>query len=99
MTEHSQQPKWIKEAARRISETALRKRTYQMPIEIRSIIAEEFSKATPPLNDYDVRPFDKLPEVHAKHVEEWLAANHLTPAKIRWSLYPIGMVGRWIERA
>lgn len=44
-------------------------------------------------------PFDTLPEDQRDHVEHWLTANDLKRSGVLWSLYPIGMVGRWIERA
>lgn len=44
-------------------------------------------------------PFDKLPDEHNRHVQQWLESNEKTPADVRSSLYPLGMVGRWIERA
>lgn len=33
------------------------------------------------------------------HVDEWLAVNEKKPTDVYWGLFPIGMVGRWIERA
>lgn len=51
------------------------------------------------LQGYDVRPFDKMTDDQAAHVQEWLTANQKEPADVRWSLYPIGMMQRWIERA
>jgi hypothetical protein len=44
------------------------------------------------------RPFDALPDAHAEHVTKWLKSNEKEPQDVRWSLYPLGMVGRWIER-
>lgn len=44
-------------------------------------------------------PFDKLPAAHRQHVERWLTSNSKRSDEVRWSLYPLGMVGRWIERA
>lgn len=52
-----------------------------------------------PTPQYDVRPFDQLPADHVQRVEGWLNSNEKRPADVRWSLYPIGMVQRWIERA
>jgi len=46
-----------------------------------------------------IHPFDKLPAIHAEHVDRWLTSNGKTASDVRWSLYPIGMVQRWIERA
>lgn len=43
--------------------------------------------------------FDSLPSGHRGYVEDWLTANEQQPTQVRWSLYPLGMVGRWIERA
>jgi hypothetical protein len=51
------------------------------------------------MQGYDVRPFSPMTDAHAAHVEHWLTANEKVPADVKWSLYPIGMVQRWIERA
>jgi hypothetical protein len=43
---------------------------------------------------------DPLPEDLRRRTFDWLAANQITePHKYRWGLFPLGMVGRWIERA
>jgi hypothetical protein len=44
-------------------------------------------------------PFDAMPDSQLDHVHAWLKSNQKKPSDVRWSLYPIGMVGRWIERA
>lgn len=44
-------------------------------------------------------PIDNLPESHNVHVQHWLRSNEKQSDQVRWSLYPIGMVGRWVERA
>ena len=59
----------------------------------------EAIRSAPQGQDYDLRPFDTLPEDHRGKVERWLKANDKQSNQVRWSLYPIGMVGRWIERA
>lgn len=57
------------------------------------------AQGAPPLDKYDVRPFAPLPDKHVAYVEEWLNANEKNPLDVKWSLFPIGMVRRWIERA
>lgn len=44
-------------------------------------------------------PFDIQPKPHQEYTQHWLSANEKKPNEVHWSLYPIGMVGRWIERA
>lgn len=41
----------------------------------------------------------ELSEELKAHVDEWLDVNEKKPTDVYWSLFPIGMVGRWIERA
>jgi hypothetical protein len=60
------------------------------------------SQATPPaeaIRQYDARPFTAMNSAHAMHVAEWMKSNNKQTPDVNWSLYPIGMVGRWIERA
>ena len=39
-----------------------------------------------------------LPEQYAAHVDAWLASNQKDDNEVRWGEFPLGMVGRWIER-
>lgn len=40
-----------------------------------------------------------LPPQFVTHVERWLASNEKQSWEVKWGLFPLGMVGRWIERA
>ena len=40
-----------------------------------------------------------LPLLFAEHVDDWLLSNQVGRDAVRWGCFPLGMVGRWIERA
>jgi len=97
MTERESVQPWMKAAAMEFLQEAHPDCVADLVRELSEIIAEHAKEKSAP--DLIARPFSPMPEDQAAHTAQWLRSNEKKPADVRWSLYPIGMVGRWIERA